>query len=212
MRVILYEDNDRLRYSLELLISGAHGIEFVGAFSNTEYVERHILEFQPDVVIMDINMPDFDGISGVKRIKECAPNVLIIMHTVFEDDNKIFTSLAAGANGYLLKNIEPSELIAAIKDVYTGGSPLSPSIARKVLFSFYQKRTDSVNQEKHELSEREVEILQFLVKGFTYKHIAQECFISIETVRSHIKNIYAKLHVNCGTEAVAKALRLGISK
>jgi len=207
MRVIIYEDNDKLRSSLELLFSSMNEITDCLTFPNCTLAGEQALELRPDVVLMDIDMPECDGIEGVREIKEADPNVRVIMHTVFDDDQRIFNALAAGADGYMLKNANPTELFEAVKNVSTGGAPMSPGIARKVLESFRQKDT----RESYEaLSEREKEILLMLTKGFTYKRISAECGISIDTTRTHIKNIYTKLHVNCGTEAVAKAMRLKI--
>jgi DNA-binding NarL/FixJ family response regulator len=144
-----------------------------------------------------------DGIAGLRIIKEKQPQTYIIMHTVFEDDERLFQCLCAGANGYILKNTSFVNLLEAIDNVLHGGAPLSPSIARKVLQSF---QSTPAARLQYNLSERETEVLKYLVKGFSYKMIASACFISLDTVRGHIRNIYAKLHVNCGREAVAKAL------
>lgn len=207
MRLVIYEDNDKLRSSLELLFSSMNGITSCHTFSNCILAAEQAIELKPDVVLMDIDMPECDGIEGVKDIKEANPDVRVIMHTVFDDDQRIFNALAAGADGYLLKNSNPMELFDAIKNVSTGGAPMSPGVARKVLESFRQK---DAKEEYEALSEREKQILLMLTKGFTYKRISAECGISIDTTRTHIKNIYTKLHVNCGTEAVAKAMRLKI--
>ncbi|MEP6514358.1 MAG: response regulator transcription factor [Parafilimonas sp.] len=143
-------------------------------------------------------------IEGVRLIKETNPKTNIIMFTVFEDENKLFDCLAAGANGYILKNTPAPQLIQAIYEVCAGGAPMSPGIARKVLKSFEQKKNFSKD---YHLSNREMQILELLVKGFSYKMIASECKIAMDTVRSHLKNIYTKLHVSCGKEAIAKALK-----
>jgi DNA-binding NarL/FixJ family response regulator len=150
---------------------------------------------------MDIDMPEEDGISGVRAIKETNPQTAVIMYTVFEDDEKIFQCLCAGANGYLLKKTSPSHLFEAIQQVMDGGAPMSPLIARKVLNSFQQGRKN-----RYQLSEREVSVLQLLSKGYSTKMIAAELEIAFDTARFHLKNIYQKLHVNCGKEAIVKAL------
>lgn len=201
-RILLFEDNSALRLSLKTLLEGVEGYEVVGDFENCENVNFIINDLQPDVVIMDIDMPKVNGIEGLSIIKEQRPETAIIMHTVFEDDQRLFDSLCAGANGYLLKNSSFIHLLEAIEEVQQGGAPMSPSIARRVLQSFQK---DSVKN-RFDLSDREKEVLRFLVKGYSYKMIAAACFISLSTVQAHIKNIYTKLHVNCGREAVVKAL------
>jgi DNA-binding NarL/FixJ family response regulator len=201
-RILLFEDNSALRLSLKTLLEGVEGYEVVGDFENCENVSFIINDLQPDVVIMDIDMPKVNGIEGLSIIKEQRPETAIIMHTVFEDDQRLFDSLCAGANGYLLKNSSFIHLLEAIEEVQQGGAPMSPSIARRVLQSFQK---DSVKN-RFDLSDREKEVLRFLVKGYSYKMIAAACFISLSTVQAHIKNIYTKLHVNCGREAVVKAL------
>lgn len=206
VRLLVYEDNEKLRKSLQLLLSGMHDIMLLDAYPNCMRAKEQVLENEPDVVLMDIDMPRVNGIDGVRIIKEICPGINILMHTIFDDDEKIFRSLAAGADGYILKTATPLELYNAIKDVSSGGSPMSPGIAKKVLESFRKK--DSKEPEASELSQREMDILLMLTKGYTYKRISSECNISIDTTRTHIKNIYTKLHVNCSTEAVAKAMRL----
>lgn len=207
VRLLIYEDNEKLRKSLKLLMSGMRDIVLLDAFANCLKVADDIHHNEPDVVLMDIDMPGMNGIEAVSLIKESRPETHVLMHTIFDDDEKIYNSLAAGADGYLLKTASPIELYNAIKDVNSGGAPLSPGVAKKVLESF-RKPDKSGERTLVDLSQREREILQMLTKGFTYKRISSECGISIDTTRTHIKNIYTKLHVNCGTEAVAKALRL----
>lgn len=179
-------------------------ISLQAAFPNCLSVQEHVAHYAPDVVIMDIEMPGIRGIEGVKQIKEICPEVQVVMYTVFDDDTRLFDCLCAGADGYLLKQSSPQDLIQAVRDVTKGGAPMAPSIARKVIqfFNAPAPKTRSFG-----LSKRELEILGLLVKGFTYKKIAANSHISIDTVRKHLQNIYAKLHVNCGTEAVAKALQ-----
>ena len=204
MKVIIYEDNDRLRQSLELLIGGLGGFDVVGTWPNCVQCAAQTISLRPDVVIMDIDMPEVNGIVGVSKIKEARPETSIIMFTVFEDDERIFACLEAGADGYLLKKTPPSRLIEAISEVHLGGAPMSPGIARRVLGSFQKAPKDKT---QFGLSDREQQILSLLVSGHTYKGIAAECHISIDTVGTHLRNIYHKLHVNSGTEAVAKAIR-----
>jgi DNA-binding NarL/FixJ family response regulator len=207
LRLIVYEDNEKLRQALELMFADGDEVHLCAAFPDCSSVAEDVLTLTPDVVLMDIDMPGVNGIEGVRRIKEVAPHVRVVMHTVFDEDSKIFNALAAGADGYLLKSVSPVQLYSAVGDVAGGGSPMSPGVARKVLDSFRQKE-ESKSADIVPLSEREREILQQLTFGHTYKRIAAECGISIDTTRTHIKNIYTKLHVNCGTEAVVKALRL----
>jgi DNA-binding NarL/FixJ family response regulator len=203
-RIAIFEDNARLRESLTVLLSGVDGYTVCGDYENCAEAERVIREHQPDVVIMDIDMPGVDGIEGLRIIKEQRPETYIIMHTVLEDDDRLFQCLCGGANGYILKNSSFVHLLNAIENVLNGGAPLSPVIAKKVLHFFHPA---SPGRLQYHLSEREKEVLKYLVKGYSYKMIAGHCHISLDTVRGHIRNIYSKLHVNCGREAVSKALR-----
>ncbi len=202
--LILYEDNTRLRQSMELLLSEASGYTVTGSYPNCDRVVEDIETCKPELVIMDIDMPGIGGIEGVKRIKEHSPEIKVVMHTVFDDDNRIFDSICAGADGYMLKNTPPLKLIQSLQDLMDGGVAMSPFVAQKV-FQFF--RTNNKAKEEFHLTVREKEILELLVKGNSYKMIADKTMISIDTVKKHLQNIYHKLHVNCGTEAVAKALR-----
>ena len=202
--ILIFEDNSRLRQSLKILLNGVDGCTVNGDYENCVRAADAVREHHPDVVIMDIDMPGVDGIEGLRIIKELSPHTYIIMHTVLEDEDRLFKCLCAGANGYILKNTSFVHLLEAIENVLHGGAPLSPAIAKKVLQSFQQTHTPSL---QYNLSVREIEVLKYLVKGYSYKMIAASCYISLDTVRGHIRNIYAKLHVNCGREAVTKALR-----
>jgi DNA-binding NarL/FixJ family response regulator len=202
--IVIFEDNERLRQSLKILLEGVEGYSVCGDYDNCDNAAAITDEQQPDVVIMDIDMPGVDGINGLRVIKERSPRTHIIMHTVFEDEDRLFKCLCFGANGYILKNTSFVSLLEAIDNVLHGGAPLSPSIAKKVLQSFQVTPSGRL---QYNLSERETEVLKYLVKGYSYKMIANTCFISLDTVRGHIRNIYTKLHVNCGREAVAIALR-----
>jgi DNA-binding NarL/FixJ family response regulator len=186
------------------LLDGVEGYDVVGDFGDCSSARQVVEDLLPDIVIMDIDMPKVNGIEGLRIIKEARPGTAIIMHTVFEDEERLFDSLCAGANGYLLKNSSFVKLLEALDEVQQGGAPMSPSVARKVLRSFQRH---SLVTNKYDLSPREVELLQLLVKGYSYKMIASSLFISLATVQSHIRNIYSKLHVNCGREAVVIALR-----
>ena len=202
-KILVYDDNRGRREALQLLIESSGDLEFVGARENCNNVEADILQLKPDVVLMDIDMPGTNGIEGLKRIRTQAPEVFIIMQTVFEDDEKIFTAIHAGAHGYYLKKTKPDKLIEGIQDVLEGGAPMTSSVARKVLQMFTQQASDKrVNQ--FDLTDRELEILSMLGKGMSYKMIADAGNISFHTVNSHLKKIYEKLHVHSATEAVSK--------
>lgn len=201
INIVIFEDNDSLRESLVYLLRNTGEYKIVGEYNNCLEAATIARVYQPDVVLMDIDMPGENGIQGVRMIKETRPQTAVIMYTVFEDDEKLFQCLCAGANGYLLKKTHPSRLFDAIQEVLEGGAPMSPSIARKVLDSFRHGRNN-----KYALSPREIEVLQLLIKGYSAKMIGGELNISFDTARFHLKNIYAKLHVNCGKEAIVKAL------
>jgi DNA-binding NarL/FixJ family response regulator len=201
IKIVLFEDNDRLRESLAYLLK-MNGYDVVGDYNQCADAANIARVYEPDVVLMDIDMPGDNGIKGVRWIKESRPQTSVIMYTVFEDDEKLFECLCAGANGYLLKKTPPARLFDAIQEVLEGGAPMSPVIARKVLSTFQVKEKSN----KYKLSPREIEVLQWLIKGYSIKIIAAEMNLAFDTVRSHLKNIYQKLHVNCGKEAIAKAL------
>ena len=206
IRVAIFEDNRSLLDSLAAMIGGTPGFDFVGAFPNCNNLLKNISQIKPHVVLMDIEMPGINGIEAVGMIKEEFPEIKILMETIFDDDEKIFNSICAGAEGYILKNTSPAEILEAIKDIYDGGGPMTPSIANRVLKMVKDKPVLSGN-ESFDLSGREKEILFCLVKGMSYKMVADTCFISIETVNVHIKNIYRKLQVHSKSEAVAKAIK-----
>jgi len=202
IRIAIFEDNEALRESLVYLLTNATGYEVIGDYGNCLEADTIARVYQPDVVLMDIDMPEQSGIEGVRMVKEARPQTSVIMYTVFEDDEKLFQCLCAGANGYLLKKTSPSYLFDAIQEVADGGAPMSPSIARKVLNSFQQNG----KSKQYQLSAREIGVLQLLIKGYSTKMIAAKLSISYDTARFHLRNIYSKLHVNCGKEAIAKAL------
>ncbi|MBC7849166.1 MAG: response regulator transcription factor [Chitinophagaceae bacterium] len=202
--VVIYEDNIRLQQSLELLLSGSTELRVTGTFANCDNVIVNMETCDAHLVVMDIDMPGVNGIDGVKKIKSSYPEIKVIMHTVFDDDNRIFECLCAGADGYLLKNTSPIKFIEALDDLIHGGAPMSPFVAQKVFQFFRQKQ---MPDNDFNLTVREKAVLELLVKGNSYKMIASVCTISIDTVKRHLQNIYHKLHVSCGTEAVAKALR-----
>ena len=181
-------------------------MEFVGARENCNNVEEDLLQLAPQVVLMDIDMPGTNGIEGLKRIRIQDPGVFIIMQTVFEDEEKIFTAIHAGAHGYFLKKTNPDKLVEGIRDVVEGGAPMTSSVAGKVLQMFTQQSSHkSKSENRFDLTKREIEILSMLGKGMSYKMIADAGSISFHTVNSHLKKIYEKLHVHSATEAVTKA-------
>lgn len=204
-RILLYDDNDALRQGIQALISDEHDMEFIAGMPNAETVETDIKELEPDVVLMDIDMPTVNGVQAVERIRRINDSLPIIMLTVFDDNENIFKAICAGASGYILKRYASIEIPDAIRNVLTGGAPMTGTIARKVLQMV--PRADITKEEKTDLSEKEISILQLLVQGYSYKMIAAQLKISHDTVRFYIKKIYDKLHVHTATEAVSKAIR-----
>jgi DNA-binding NarL/FixJ family response regulator len=203
-QLLIFEDNPRLRQSLELLLNDEENFSVAASFPDCDEAEKMVEEYKADLVVMDIDMPGIGGVEGVKRIKQSHPEVKVIMHTMYDDDTRIFDSLCAGADGYLLKKTSPVQLVTALQEVMQGGAPMSPFVAQKVFQFFRQKEN---KQDEFNLTAREKEILELLVKGNSYKMIADKSFVSIDTVKKHLQNIYHKLHVNCGTEAVVKAIQ-----
>ncbi len=206
IKVALYEDNKNLRNSLVHLIESDLEFRLVSAYPNAINILDDIKEVQPDIILMDINMPGINGIEAVQLVKKNEPYIKIIMQTVFDDDDRVFQSICAGAVGYILKKTGPLDILEAIREANKGGAPITPSVAIKIL-SMFKKQVIPQKNTDIKLSERETEILTQLTKGLSYKMIADTCSISIDTVRFHIKNIYEKLHVNSMTEAVSKALK-----
>jgi DNA-binding NarL/FixJ family response regulator len=206
IKVVIFEDNTNLRRGLTTLINGSDGFECTGAFGNCDKLIKNISDTKPDVILMDIEMPGMNGIEAVKILKPQFPGIKILMETIFEDDEKVFHSICSGAEGYILKNTPPSQILEAIKEIHEGGAPMTPSIASKVL-AMFKSGTSFSKDESHNLTDRELEVLKFLVDGMSYKLIAEKCFVSIDTVSSHVKNIYKKLQVHSKAEAVAKAIK-----
>ena len=202
--VSIVEDSRGTRESLSELLKRSPGLRCVGAYANGEQALRELPGQIPDVVLMDINLPGMSGIECVARLKEKAPKTQVLMLTTYEEGDLIFESLRAGASGYLLKNMPPSELVHAVEQVHAGGSPMSMHIARKVVSHFQRIKRPSSEMEK--LTKREQEILALLAKGFLYKEIADQLGISLSTVRAHLHTVYEKLHVQSRTEAVVKFL------
>ena len=208
IKVIIFDDNDSLRDSISMLLQDNADFTLAGSYSHCLDVLENITTTKPDVVIMDIDMPGMNGIDGVKLIRKNFPAVQILMLTVFDDDEKVFAAIKAGANGYILKNVEPQRLLHAISEVYNAGAPMTPGIAKKILQQF---QTILPEEEKdYHLSTREKEVLSLLVDGLSYKMIAAKLSITYDTVRAHMKKIYEKLHVASMTEAVAKAISQNI--
>jgi len=205
IKIVLYEDNPQLREGLSMLLNGSDGFEVIGAFKNCNNAVDEIAALEPDVILMDIDMPGTNGIEGLKNIRMHNSEVKILMLTVFDDNKYVFEAIKSGANGYILKKTPPTKLLEYIQEANTGGAPMTSSIATQVLQMF--SRVHNPANEDYHLSEREKQVLQHLVNGYSYKMIASEMYISIDTVRSHIKKIYEKLHVNSKSEAVAKAFK-----
>ena len=203
--VSIVEDNSQIRSSLAKLIDSSPGYRCVSKHGSAEEALQEIPELRPQVVLMDINLPGLNGVECTRQLKPQLPGTQIIMLTVYQNTEHIFNALAAGATGYMLKQTPPTELLAAIKDVHAGGSPMSSHIARKLVQSF-QPLPTTKDEETASLSPRESEVLVLLAKGFLYKEIAEQMKVSYATVHTHIRHIYEKLHVRSRTEAVAKHL------
>ena len=204
--VTIFEDNKDLREGMQQILNASPGFSCASAYANCNNLIKRLQETKPDVVLMDIQMPGMLGIEAAAVIRQEFPELPVLMQTVFEDNAKVFAAICAGANGYILKSTPPVKLLEAIKEVAEGGSPMTPSVATKVLKMFKDQNPKSNSFADTDLSEREKEILALLVDGLSYKLIADKLFISYETVHSHVKKIYQKLHVNSVNEAVSKAL------
>lgn len=205
INVAVFDDHKGRREALELLVSLQPDMQCIGSFGDCRNLVDNLNGNPPDVVLMDINMPNVDGIEGVKLLQRYYPATCIIIQTVFEDDEKIFACLTAGAHGYILKNATNDRLTEAIREVINGGVPMTASIARRVL-DFFSKRAGR-HTETFDLSKREIEVLTELVNGSSQKMIAANLFISVYTVNNHIRHIYEKLHVHSVSEAVATAIQ-----
>ncbi len=206
IKVMIFDDNQGRLESLSMLINQFDDMTCVGTFENCENIIERVKATMPDVVLMDIDMPGLNGIEGLKLIRRSVPGVLVIMQTVFEDEDKIFEAVKSGAHGYFLKKTSPAKLIEGIRDVMEGGAPMTPSVAKKVLEAFTRPSLNKKRGAEFDLTPRELEILGHLVKGASYKMIADACGISWHTVNSHFKKIYEKLHVHSATEAISVAI------
>ncbi len=207
IKVAIFEDNEKFLEALSIMVEGQSGLQLTGGYIHTGELIPQLEIDPPDVVLMDIGIAPVNGIEATKMITAGFPGTKILIQTIFEDDDKVFAAICAGASGYVLKSYLPETLLASITDIATGGSPMSPVIARKTLTLFrdHFHKTDLV--ENYNLSKREKEILRYLVEGGSYKIVAHRCGIAFETVKTHIRKIYEKLHVASMSAAVAKAIR-----
>jgi DNA-binding NarL/FixJ family response regulator len=202
--ILLYEDNQLLSESIQSILRLNKGIELAGAFENPTQVSTHLQHLKPDLLIMDIDMPYMTGIEAVRQVRSVDKDIPILMLTVFDDNQNVFDAIRAGASGYILKKHISTRLFSAIDEALEGGAPMSPSIARMVLASMQQRHS---SENPYQLTPKEKEVLTSLSKGNSYKMIGAEFEISLDTVRSHIRKIYEKLHVHSQTEAVSKAIQ-----
>lgn len=209
IRILLFEDNPDFIDSLAELIAGADGMELAAVYNNCKNAVKNTAHHKPDIVLMDIDMPVENGLQGLRSLRAAGNEVMVLMLTVFDDNDRVFQAICFGAGGYILKRTAPEKIIEAIREACAGGAPMTPSVAKQVLKLFSQPFQRSV--ELQSLTPREHDVLSLLVRGYSYKMAAGEMKVSIETLRYHIKNIYAKLHVNSKSEAVAKAIQHRIS-
>ncbi len=200
--VCIVEDRENIREALKILVGEQNDCTCIADFANGEEAVKQIPELQPDVVLMDIDLPGMNGIECIRQLKPLCPQVQFMICTVYDEDEKIFEALAAGANSYILKRSSSETLIDSIKDLYMGGSPMSSDIARKLVRHF--QGVMSAEKEQYHLTPRETEIMELLARGLTYQQTADKIFISSKTIKKHVYNIYEKLHVNSRTEAINK--------
>lgn len=209
IKVVIVEDSNTIREGLKLLINGTEGYSCVGAYSRCETLLDEIAELDLDVILMDIDLPGISGIEGTRRIKKISKEITILILTVYDENELIFEALCEGASGYLVKKTPPAKLLEAIKEAHEGGSPMTSNIARKVV-DYFQKNKPVKKVEEVDLTKREKEVLSGLVEGNSYRAIADNLHISVETVRFHFRNVYKKLHVHSQSEAVVKAIKEGL--
>ncbi|MBP6730466.1 MAG: response regulator transcription factor [Chitinophagales bacterium] len=201
----MFEDNEDFIDGINELVNNANGINLVAVYKNCKNAAKNIAYHRPDVVLMDIDMPVENGLQGLRAVRASGNEVPILMLTVFDDNDRVFQAVCHGASGYLLKRTAPEKILEAIHDAHNGGAPMTPSVAKQVLKLFSQPFQNSA--ELHTLTPREHDVLSLLVRGYSYKMVAGELNLGIETVRHHVKNIYIKLHVNSKSEAVIKAIQ-----
>ena len=211
IRVAIFEDNPIMMDAYRSILNGSSGFKCTGCYTSGQNWKHDIEQSQPDVVLMDIEMTGINGIKATELIKKQFPAVKILIQTVFEDDSKIFEALCAGASGYILKNTSPLKMLEGITDVQNGGVAFNPNVAARVAQLFHQFIAPSPAINTYQLTDREKEILQLLTEGMPMPKIAEKIFLSYETVRGYVKNIYQKLHVASATQAVAKALKEKLS-
>jgi DNA-binding NarL/FixJ family response regulator len=207
IRITIFEDSKHLRESLQIVLNGTPGFMCAGAYHNCSDLLHRIEKDRPDIVLMDIEMPGMNGIEATRIIKTTFPNIHVLIQTVFFEDSYIFDAICAGASGYILKTTTLAGYIEALQNVSSGGSPMTPGIARRVMELFRANVPERNTTEKVELTNKESAVLQHLVTGKSYKMIASSMELSLDTIKTHIRNIYLKLQVNSNTEAVARALR-----
>lgn len=212
IRVAIFEDNWLFREAMQAILNGTLGYTCCGAFSDGSRLSENITRCRPDVVLMDIEMPGINGIEATRAIRSQFPDIRVLIQTVFIDSDKIFQAMCAGASGYILKNDPPNKYLEAISEVYNGGAPMSTLVAKHVLSFFSNKNVILVapTNEDFNLTNREKELLGLMIEGHNYKMIAEKTFISYDTVRTHVRNIYQKLHVASRNEAVMKAIQQGL--
>jgi len=203
-RIIIFDDNEERLKSVEMLLNLSGDLACVGTYKNCYNLVKDIIEARPDLVLMDIDMPGINGIEATKTIRLNFDALPVIIQTIFEENEKIFDCLRAGANGYLLKKTSPEKFLESLREALSGGAPMTGSIAAKVLQFFTAEQPDRMD---YHLTKKEKLILSLLVKGYSYKMIAAECEIAYNTVNNHIRNIYDKLYVNSATEAVSLAIK-----
>jgi DNA-binding NarL/FixJ family response regulator len=204
LRIAIVEDDKELLKGISRSLSQNNDVKVIGTFSNAEDFLNEAEKLKPEITLMDIGLPKLSGIDCMRKLKPLFPKMQFLMWTTFEDDEKIFDALKAGASGYILKSASTEQIVQAIQDLHKGGSPMSSSIARKVIASFH---APEIKRSEYNLTNRENEILEFLAKGYRYKEIAEKLFLSLETVRSHVHHIYEKLQVSSRTDALNKMFK-----
>lgn len=209
IRVAIFEDNQLFREAMQAILNGTQGYTCCGAYGDSHQLSARVERSRPDVILMDIEMPGMSGIEATREVRGRFPDIKVLIQTVFNDSEKIFQALCAGASGYILKSEQPGKYLDSISEVYNGGAPVSMAIASKVLGFFSNRNVILVSpsSEDYQLTTREKELLGLMIEGHDYKIIAEKTFISYDTVRTHVRHIYKKLHVACRNEAVMKAIQ-----